>query len=98
MALYISYIAAHVKAGYKQVPISYFFSLWKPRNERNYASNKKSGLMGKRSAALRKWPTVMKELSGYFCSRLYIECREVETGHTPEETRYMSVTALKNSR
>ena len=37
-------------------------------------------------------------LSGYVCSRLYIECREVETGHTPEETQYMSVTALKNGR
>ena len=61
-ALYISYIAAHVKVGCKRVPISYFFSLWKPRNERNYASNKKSGLKGKRSAAPLKRPTVMKEL------------------------------------
>ena len=38
------------------------FSLWKPRNERNYASNKKSGLKGKRSAAPLKRPTVMKEI------------------------------------
>ena len=60
-ALYISYIVAHVKAGCK--PVSHFFSLWKPRNERNYASNKKSGLRGKRSAAPLKWPTVMKELN-----------------------------------
>ena len=66
MALYISYIVAHIEAGCKWVPISYFFSLWKPRNERNYASNKKSRLKGKRSAALLKWPTVMKELRPLF--------------------------------
>ena len=58
-----SYIVAHIEAGCKWVPISYFFSLWKPRNERNYASNKKSGLKGKRSAAPLKRPTVMKELN-----------------------------------
>ena len=40
----------------KRVPISYFYSLWKPRNERNYASNKKSGLKGERSAAPLKQP------------------------------------------
>ena len=62
MALYISYTVAHVKAGCKWVPISYFLSLWKPENERNYASNKKSRLKGKRSAAPLKRPTVMKEL------------------------------------
>ena len=61
-----SYIVAHIEAGCKWVPISYFFSLWKPRNERNYASNKKSRLKGKRSAALLKWPTVMKELRPLF--------------------------------
>ena len=66
MALHISYIVAHIEAGCKWVPISYFFSLWKPRNERNYASNKKSRLKGKRSAALLKWPTVMKELRPLF--------------------------------
>ena len=42
------------------------FSLWKPRNERNYASNKKSRLKGKRSAAPLKRPTVMKELISFF--------------------------------
>ena len=67
-ALYVSYIVAHVKAGCKWVPISYFFSLWKPGNERNYASNKKSGLKGKRSAAPLKRPTVMKELKQGFHS------------------------------
>ena len=61
-AHYISYIVAHIKAGCKWVPMSYFYSLLKPMNKRNYASNKKSSLKGKRSAAPLKRPTVMKEL------------------------------------
>ena len=79
-ALYISYIVAHIEAGCKRVPISYFFSLWKPRNERNYASNKKSRLKGKRSAALLKRPTVIKELRPLF-SPLYSECLACTSVH-----------------
>ena len=45
------------------VPSSFIFTLWKPRNERNGACVKRSGLRGKGSAGPQKRPTVMKELN-----------------------------------
>ena len=45
------------------IPSSFIFTLWKPRNERNGAFVKRSGLRGKGSAGPQKRPTVMKELT-----------------------------------